>query len=68
MRKWTHSTSNGLPAHDMTSLMSDLTSRSGATHLLGSKDIDLTFKQMPGPTPLQRIACEVLGLLPLRGK
>lgn len=64
MKKWTHTTSDGLPVHDFTSLMSDLASRSRVTYRLASQDMDLTFKQLPKPTPLQQRAYELLGLLP----
>jgi transposase len=67
-KKWTHTTPDGLPVHDFTSLMSDLASRSRVTYKLESKDIDLTFEQVPEPTPLQRRAYELLGLLPVSGK
>ena len=65
MKKWTHTTPDGLPVHDFTSLISDLASRSRVTYKLESKDIDLTFEQVPEPTPLQRRAYELLGLLPV---
>lgn len=68
MKKWTHKTPDGLPVHDFTSLMSDLASRSRVTYMLASKSIDLTFKQVPEPTPLQQRAYELLGLLPVSGK
>ena len=68
MKKWTHVTPDGLPVHDFTSLMSDLASRSRVTYKLASKGIDLTFKQVPAPTDLQRRAYELLGLLPVSGK
>lgn len=66
-KKWTHTTPEGLPVHDFTSLMSDLASRSRVTYRLKSKNMDLTFKQVPDPTPLQRRAYELLGLLPVSG-
>jgi len=68
MKKWTHATPDGLPVHDFTSLMSDLASRSRVTYKLASKGVDLTFKQVPAPTALQRRAYELLGLLPVSGK
>jgi len=68
MKKWTHVTPDGLPVHDFTSLMSDLASRSRVTYKLASKGIDLTFKQVPAPTDLQRRAYGLLGLLPVSGK
>jgi transposase len=67
MKKWTHVTPDGLPVHDFTSLMSDLASRSRVTYKLASKDVELTFKQVPAPTALQRRAYELLGLLPVSG-
>jgi transposase len=68
MKKLTHRTEDGLPVHDFTSLMSDLASRSRVTYKLASKGIDLAFKQVPEPTPLQRRAYELLGLFPVGGK
>jgi transposase len=68
MKKRTHTTEDGLPVHDFTSLMSDLASRSRVTHTLASKGVDLRIKQVPEPTPLQRRAYELLGLFPVSGK
>ena len=68
LKKWTHATPDGLPVHDFTSLMSDLASRSRVTYKLAAKGSDLTFRQVPGPTALQRRAYELLGLLPVSGK
>ena len=67
-KKRTHTTPDGLPVHDFTSLMSDLASRSRVTYRLASKEVDVVFKQVPEPTPLQQRAYELLGLLPVNGK
>jgi transposase len=66
-KKSTHTTPDGLPVHDFTSLMSELASRSRVTYRLASKGVDLTFNQVPEPSPLQRRAHELLGLLPVSG-
>jgi transposase len=66
-KKSTHTTPDGLPVHDFTSLMSELASRSRVTYRLASKGVDLTFNQVPEPSPLQRRAYELLGLLPVSG-
>lgn len=67
-KKRTHRTTDGFPVHDFTSLMSELAARSRVTYKLASKDIDLRINQVPEPTPLQRRAYELLGLLPVSRK
>jgi transposase/ribosomal protein L35 len=68
LKKLTHMTADGLRVHDFKSLMADLASRSRVTYKLDSADINLTFNQEPEPTPLQKRAYELLGLLPVSGK
>ena len=68
LKKRTHRTPDGLPVHDFSSLMSDMASRSRVTYKLRSQGLDLTFKQVPEPSALQRRAYELLGLLPVSGK
>ncbi len=68
MKKWTHTTPDGLPVHDLRSLLADLASRSRVTYRLASKGgVDLSFRRVPAPTPLQQRAYELLGLLPVSG-
>ena len=67
-KKATHTTPDGLPVHSFESLMAELASRARNTYRLKSDDSKLTFKQVPAPTPIQRRAYELLGLLPVHGR
>jgi hypothetical protein len=67
-KKATHTTSDGLPVHSFETLIAELASRARNTYRLKSDDSKLTFKQVPAPTPIQRRAYELLGLLPVDGK
>jgi transposase len=67
-KKATHTTPEGLPVHSFESLMAELASRARNTYRLKSDDSTLTFQQIPAPTPIQRRAYELLGLLPVHGK
>jgi transposase len=67
-KKATHTTPDGLPVHSFESLIAELASRARNTYRLKSDDSKLTFKQVPAPTPTQRRAYELLGLLPVAGK
>ncbi len=67
-KKATHTTQDGLPVHSFESLIAELASRARNTYRLKSDDSKLTFKQIPAPTPLQRRAYELLGLLPVHGR
>jgi transposase len=67
-KKATHTTPDGLPVHSFESLIAELASRARNTYRLKSDDSQLTFKQIPAPTPSQRRAFELLGLLPVHGK
>jgi len=66
-KKRRHLTAEGLPVHDFTSLMSELAARSRVTYRLSSTAMELKLKKVPDPTPLQRRAYELLGLLPVNG-
>jgi transposase len=68
VKKATHTTPDGLPVHSFESLIAELASRARNTYRLKSDDSQLTFKQIPAPTPIQRRAYELLGLLPVHGK
>ncbi len=68
VKKATHTTPDGLPVHSFESLIAELASRARNTYRLKSDDSQLTFKQIPAPTPIQRRAFELLGLLPVHGK
>ena len=67
-KKATHTTPDGLPVQSFESLIAELASRARNTYRLKSDDAKLTFKQIPPPTPVQRRAYELLGLLPVSGK
>src|SRR5713226_1842053 len=67
-KKATHTTPDGLPVHSFESLIAELASRARNTYRLKSDDSKLTFKQIPAPTPIQRRAYELLGLLPVHGR
>jgi transposase len=67
-KKATHTTQDGLPVHSFESLIAELASRARNTYRLKSDDSKLTFKQIPTPTPIQRRAYELLGLLPVHGQ
>jgi len=67
-KKATHTTPDGLPVHSFESLIAELASRARNTYRLKSDDSKLTFKQVPAPTPIQRRAYELLGLLPVHGR
>lgn len=65
-KKLTHATPDGLPVHSFQSLLADLATRCRNTVRL-KRDAHVTFSQVPPPTPLQRRAYELLGLLPVAG-
>jgi hypothetical protein len=44
---------DGLPAHSFETLLSELASRARVTYELAREDSELTFRQVPEPTPLQ---------------
>ena len=67
-KKASHTTLDGLPVHSFESLIAELASRARNTYRLKSDDSQLTFKQIPAPTPSQRRAFELLGLFPVHGK
>jgi len=67
-KKATHTTADGLSVHSFETLIAELASRARNTYRLKSDDSKLTFKQVPAPTPIQRRAYELLGLLPVDGK
>ncbi len=67
-KKATHTTPEGLPVHSFETLLAELASRGRNTYRLKSNDSSLTFTQVPDPTPIQRRAYELLGLLPVAGR
>lgn len=66
-KKATHTTAEGLPVHSFKTLLAELAARGRNTYRLKGDDTRLTFSQVPDPTPIQRRAYELLGLLPVAG-
>ncbi len=54
--------------HSFDTLLAELASRGRNTYRLKSHDSRVTFTQVPDPTPIQRRAYELLGLLPVAGR
>ncbi len=53
--------------HSFETLMAELASRARVTYGLRAEDSNLTFQQVPEPTPLQARAYQLLDLLPVAG-
>jgi transposase len=68
MKKRTHMTADGFTVHDFDSLLAELATHGRVTYRMKSKEINLSIKQQPNLTPLQKRAYELLGLLPVNGK
>ena len=66
-KKISRQTVDGFPVHSFETLMAELASRARVTYELQSEDSDLTFEQVPEPTPLQARAYQLLGLFPVAG-
>ncbi len=66
-KKTSHQTREGLPVHSFETLMAELASRARVTYGLRSAESNLTFQQVPVPTPLQARAYQLLDLLPVTG-
>jgi transposase len=65
-KKATHITPDGLPVQSFRSLLAELATRCRNIVRL-KRDASVTVSQVPPPTPLQRRAYELLGLLPVAG-
>jgi len=62
-KKLSHQTADGLPLHSFDGLLSALASRARVTYALKSEkaeETNLTFRQVPEPTPLQARAYELV--------
>jgi transposase len=63
-KKRSHETGDGLPAHSFETLMADLASRARVTYALKPRNeeekTNLTFQQVPEPTPVQARAYELV--------
>jgi transposase len=67
-KKTSRQTAEGLPVHSFQTLLAELASRARVTYALKSGGSELTFKQVPEPTPLQARAYELLRVFPVAGK
>jgi len=66
-KKRSHQTVDGLPVHSFQTLLAELASRARVTYALRREESNLTFQQVPEPTPLQARAYDLLDLLPVAG-
>ena len=68
-KKRSHETTDGLPVHRFATLMEDLGSRARVTYALkpqkSEEKTNLTFQQVPEPTPLQARASELIRMFPV---
>lgn len=53
--------------HSFETLLAELASRARVTYELRSEDSNLTFKQVPEPTPLEARASDLIRLFPVAG-
>ncbi len=71
-KKSSHETVEGLPAHSFEDLLSALASRARVTYALKSgkaeEKTSVTFRQVPGPTPVEAKAYELVRTFPVPGK
>jgi transposase len=66
-KKRSHETADGFPVHSFETLLSELASRAKVTYVLRREDSNLTFRQVPEPTPLQARAYELIRTFPVAG-
>jgi transposase len=66
-KKRSRQTPEGFPVHSFETLLAELASRARVTYALQSGNSNLTFQQVPEPTPLQARAYELIELLPVAG-
>jgi transposase len=71
-KKRSHETADGLPVHSFETLMEDLGSRARVTYALKPQKLEdktnLTFQQVPEPTPLQARASELIRMFPVTAR
>ncbi len=67
-KKRSHQTAEGLPVHSFETLLAELASRARVTYVLQSGDSNLTFQQVPAPTPLETRAYQLIDVFPVAGK
>ena len=66
-KKSSRQTVEGLPVQSFQTLMAELASRVRVTYGVQWEESNLTFQQVPEPTPLQARAYQLLDLLPVAG-
>lgn len=64
-KKRSHETADGFPVHSFESLLSELASRAKVTYGLRRDNSNLTFRQVPEPTPPQGRAYELIRTFPV---
>jgi Transposase DDE domain len=69
-KKHSHETADGLPVHSCQTLMAELASRARVTYALKPQTAEeektnLTFQQVPEPTPVQARAYELIRMFPV---
>ena len=71
-KKRSHETADGLPVHSFATLIEDLGSRARVTYALKPQKTEektnLTFQQVPEPTPLQARASELIRMFPVTAR
>ena len=71
-KKRSHQTADGLPVHSFESLLRELASRARVTYALkpqkAEEKTNLTFRQVPEPTPVQARAYELVQMFPVTGR
>jgi transposase len=71
-KKRSHETAEGLPVHSFESLLRDLASRTRVTYALkpqkAEEKTNLTFQQVPEPTPVQARAYELVRTFPVTAR
>jgi len=71
-KKRSHETAEGLPVHSFESLLRDLASRTRVTYALkpqkAEEKTNLTFQQVPEPTPVQARAYELVRTFPVSAR
>jgi transposase len=71
-KKRSHETADGLPVHSFETLMKDLASRARVTYALkpqkAEEKTNLTFQQVPEPTPVQARAYELIRTFPVTAR
>ena len=71
-KKRSHETADGLPVHSFETLMAELASRARVTYALkpqtAEEKTNLSFQQVPEPTPVQARAYELVRMFPVTAR